>query len=69
MHAELQACAKAARWYTELDGGCFTGLATVWKCQVDPHIDRLDWEFSVTICAGNYTGGHMYLPDLNLVLW
>jgi hypothetical protein len=67
-HAKLEKCARAARWYTELDKGCTTGLATVWKCQVDPHIDGQDWELCIIVCGGNFTGGHLYLSDLDLCL-
>jgi len=67
-YATLKRSAKAGRWYTECNGGCFLGLATVWKCQVGVHLDQKDWELCVITCGGNYTGGNLYLPDLNLCL-
>lgn len=68
MYNILRGSANASRWYTELNAGCTVGLATVWKCQVAPHIDRHDWELCVIVCGGNYSGGHLYLPDLDLCL-
>jgi len=67
-YAILSRSAAAGRWYTDLDTGCFLGLATVWKCQVGVHLDKKDWELCVITCGGNYNGGHLYLPDLDLCL-
>jgi hypothetical protein len=67
-YAILKRSAKAGRWYTECKSGCFLGLATVWKCQVGVHIDRKDWELCVITCGGDYVGGKLYLPDLDLCL-
>jgi len=43
-------------------------VATVWKLQGEPHVDTRDCELSVVTCGGNFTKGHMYLPDLGLCL-
>jgi hypothetical protein len=67
-HAALKKSAAAGRWYTESEEGCTLGLATVWKLQVDVHLDCDDYELCMIVCAGNFRGGHLYLPDLDLCL-
>lgn len=48
--------------------GCTLGLATVWKLQGGVRLDGDDWELCMTVCGGNFSGGSLYLPDLNLCL-
>jgi hypothetical protein len=67
-HRQLKQSAMAGRWYTEQTEGCTLGLATVWKLQVDLHLDTADWELCMIVCGGNFSGGNLYLPDLNICL-
>ena len=67
-HVKLKQSAKARCWYMECKNGCFLGLATVWKCQVGVHLDKKDYELCVITCGGNFVGGTLYLPNLNLCL-
>jgi hypothetical protein len=67
-HRQLKKSAEAGRWYTESTEGCTLGLATVWKLQVGVHLDAGDWELCMIVCGGNFIGGNLYLPDLNLCL-
>jgi hypothetical protein len=64
----LQRAHKAGRWYQDIDQSCFLGTVTVWKLEVDVHIDQNDFELCVLTCGGNFVGGELYLPDLNLCL-
>ena len=64
----LKRTAKAGQWFQDTDQSCFLGLATIWKLQVDVHIDSKDFELCVMTCGGNFTGGRLYLPDLDLCL-
>lgn len=68
IHAKLIRAAAAGRWFQELNDRPFLGMATVWKLQVGVHLDESDWELCVITCGGAFTGGHLYLPDLNLCL-
>lgn len=67
-YKQLKASSKAGRWYTEQTDGCTLGLTTTWKVQVGLHLDRGDWELCMLVCGGNFLGGNLYLPDLNLCL-
>ena len=67
-YEELKASAKAGRWYTEHTEGCTLGLTTTWKVQVGLHLDKGDWKLCIITCGGNFLGGKLYLPDLNLCL-
>lgn len=67
-YEKLKKSAEAGRWYAESTEGCTLGLATVWKLQVAVHLDAKDYELCMITCGGNFTGGHLYLPDLNLCL-
>lgn len=67
-YAKLKPTEAAGRWTTEADQGCFLGLATVWKLQVDAHIDQRDYEICAITCGGAFQGGHLHLPDLNVTL-
>jgi len=67
-YAELRKSSDAGRWYVDDDAGCTLGLATVYKLQVGLHLDEGDWELCITVCGGNFHGGHLYLPDLNMCL-
>lgn len=67
-YAELKASSDAGRWYVDDDMGCTLGLSTVYKLQVGVHLDKNDWELCMIVCGGNFRGGHLYLPDLNLCL-
>jgi len=49
-------------------GRLYLGLAMVWKLQVGIHLDCKDWELCMIVCSGNFTGGALYLPDLDLCL-
>ena len=64
----LQRSYTKGQWYQDVEESCFLGLATIWKLQVDVHIDQGDYELSVITCAGSFTGGGLYLPDLGLHL-
>jgi hypothetical protein len=67
-YAALKKSAAAGRWYTENSEGCTLGVATVWKLQVGLHLDADDYELCMIVCAGKFSGGHLYLPDLDLCL-
>jgi hypothetical protein len=67
-YERLRRSADAGRWYTETEAACTLGLATVWKLQVGVHLDKDDWELCMIVCGGNFYGGNLYLPDLNLCL-
>ncbi|KAH6911611.1 hypothetical protein BKA70DRAFT_1219731 [Coprinopsis sp. MPI-PUGE-AT-0042] len=58
---------KAGRW-NMLDPGPFLGRALVWKLQVQAHQDGLDEGPAAIFCCGEFDGGELYLPDLNLKL-
>lgn len=65
-YLKLKSTERAGRWVTEANEGCFLGLATVWKLQVDAHIDSKDYEICAITCGGSFNGGHLHLPDLNV---
>ena len=67
-YVQLKKSAEAGRWVTESREGCTLGLATVWKLQVGVHLDHRDWELCMIVCGWNFTGGVLYLPDLDLCL-
>jgi len=67
-YAELKKSWAAGRWFTENLEGCTLGLATVWKLQIGIHLDCKDWELCMIVCSGNFTGGALYLLDLDLCL-
>jgi len=67
-HHELFTAAFNAGVYDTRDPGPFLGRALVWKLHVDPHVDKGDNGPAVIFNFGNYTGGELYLPDLNLKL-
>lgn len=67
-HGRLKRVQRAGRWLADDQYNCFLGVATIWKLQVGAHIDTKDYELSVITCGGNFSGGHMYLPDLGLCL-
>jgi hypothetical protein len=67
-YAKLRTSSEAGRWYVDDDVGCMLAIGTVYKLQVGVHLDKIDWELCITVCGGNYNGGHMYLPDLDLCL-
>ncbi|PBK90549.1 hypothetical protein ARMGADRAFT_1032543 [Armillaria gallica] len=58
---------KDMRWIPE-NQSCFLGLAMVWKLQVDAHADECDWHLCTITCGGNFMGGTLHLPDLNISL-
>lgn len=64
-YATLSRVAAAGRWIPE-NRSCFLGMATVWKLNVDAHIDRNDWSICALTCGGNFAGGRLHLPDLNV---
>jgi hypothetical protein len=66
--SRLKKAQEAGQWYQDEEDSCFLGLATIWKLQVGCHLDSKDFEFSVITCGGNFTGGKLYLPDLDLCL-
>ncbi|KAK0432707.1 hypothetical protein EV421DRAFT_1719295, partial [Armillaria borealis] len=57
----------AGRWIPK-KMSCFLGLATVWKANVNVHLDEHDWRICALTCGGNFVGGQLHLPDLNLSL-
>ena len=67
-YVELKRSWAASCWFTENPEGCTLGLAMVWKLQVGVHLDCKDWELCMIVCSGNFTGGALYLPDLDLCL-
>jgi len=67
-YVELKKSWAASHWFTENPEGCTLGLAMVWKLQVGVHLDCKDWELCMIMCGGNFTGGALYLPDLDLCL-
>ncbi|KAK0464270.1 uncharacterized protein EV420DRAFT_1637834 [Desarmillaria tabescens] len=64
-YATLIRAAKAGWWVQGIQS-CFLGLATVWKLQVDAHLDEKDYEVCVITCGGEFHGGELYLPDLDV---
>ncbi|SJL08163.1 uncharacterized protein ARMOST_11526 [Armillaria ostoyae] len=66
-YATLNQVAAAGRWIPEKTS-CFLGLATVWKANVNIHLDEHDWKICALTCGGNFVGGRLHLPDLNLSL-
>ena len=64
----LRRVAKAGRWFQDTEDSCFLGLATIWKLQVDAHLDCNDFALCIMTCGGNFRGGRLYLPDLGLCL-
>ncbi|KAK0185382.1 hypothetical protein F5146DRAFT_937634, partial [Armillaria mellea] len=66
-YATLTRIADAGRWILE-NQSCFLGLAMVWKLQVDAHADECDWHLCTITCGGNFMGGALHLPDLNISL-
>lgn len=63
--AKYQKIYNAASTFKE-DPGPWMGRVVVWKLQVDMHCDGLDGGPTLSFCTGKFTGGHLYLPDLNL---
>lgn|ERR1700753_2470606 len=58
---------EAGVWLKE-DNGPWLGRVVVWKLQVGPHRDALDEGPAICFPCGSYTGGELYLPDLNAKL-
>ena len=57
---------EAGKWYAEAEGA-WLGLAIVYKLQTNSHIDKSDGNYPVAIfCLGQYEGGFLDFPDLNL---
>ncbi|KAK0191928.1 hypothetical protein F5146DRAFT_1135653 [Armillaria mellea] len=54
-------------WIPE-NQSCFLGLAMVWKLQVDAHVDERNWHLCTITCGGNFMGGALHLPDLDVSL-
>lgn len=56
----------AGRWYRTLPGP-WLGMAVVYKLQTHVHVDQGDGLLPVAIfCVGQFTGGFLEMPDLNL---
>ncbi|KAK0435843.1 hypothetical protein EV421DRAFT_1739903 [Armillaria borealis] len=66
-YTTLNRVAAAGRWIPE-NRSCFLGMATIWKLNVNAHIDRNDWNICALTCGGNFVGGQLHLPDLNVIL-
>ena len=47
--------------------GCHNGRAIVFKLPVLPHWDDTDFGVTVSFPAGKFTGGYLYIPQLDLV--
>ncbi|KAF8067031.1 hypothetical protein FPV67DRAFT_1670489 [Lyophyllum atratum] len=62
----LMAAKRKGAWYTDGKQNCFMGLATIWKLQVEAHLDRRDYELAVITCGGEFYGGDLYLPNLGV---
>lgn len=62
-----QAAFKAGVW-TEVDPGPWLGRAIVWKLLVKTHMDGLDYGPTAIFNVGQYTGGELYLLDLEVKL-
>lgn len=61
-------CVAAAGWWIPENWSCFLGMVTVWKLNVNVHIDQNDWSICALTCSGNFMGGHLHLPDPNVTL-
>ena len=62
-----QAAFQAGVWETS-DPGPWLGRAIVWKLPVKTHLDGLDDGPTAIFNVGKYTGGELYLPDLEVKL-
>jgi hypothetical protein len=67
-YGRLSRAQKAGRWLSDDTNNCFLGVATIWKLQVEAHVDHRDCLLSVITCGGSFSKGYMYLPDLGLCL-
>jgi hypothetical protein len=56
---------EAGIWLVE-DPGPWLGRVIVYKLQVKPHVDRLDAGPTAIFNVGQYEGGELYIPCLNL---
>jgi len=54
--------------WTSADPGPWLGRAVVFKLEVNMHIDRLDGGPCASFPIGYFSGGEVYLPDLNAKL-
>jgi hypothetical protein len=66
-YAKYKEAFDAGVWYLE-DSGPWLGRVLVYKLQVKPHVDRSDGGPTAIFNVGQYTGGELYMPDLNLKL-
>lgn len=66
-YEKYQKAFDAGVWERE-DPGPFCGRAIVWKLQVMPHRDGLDAGPAACFPMGSFSGGELYLPDLQLKL-
>lgn len=59
---------ETAAWYLDEDLSGFLGHAYVFKMQGEAHLDTNDYPLwpTMTIPAGFFSGGFLYLPDLKL---
>jgi len=66
-YAKYKAAFEAGVWTSE-DPGPWLGRAIVWKLPVKTHMDGLDEGPTAIFNFGSYTGGNLYLPDLQVKL-
>ena len=66
-HTKYTAAFEAGVWESE-DPGPWLGRAIVWKLPVQTHMDGLDDGPTAIFNFGNYTGGKLYLPNLQVKL-
>jgi hypothetical protein len=66
-YRKYKAAFEAGAWMPE-DPGPWLGRAIVWKLPVETHMDGLDEGPTAIFNVGRYTGGDLYLPDLEVKL-
>lgn len=68
-YKKLKPTEAARRCIIKAKEGCFSGLATVWKFQVDAYVNGKNYDIYTITCEGSFNGYHLHLPDLNISLW
>ncbi|KAJ7497175.1 hypothetical protein FB451DRAFT_1163173 [Mycena latifolia] len=65
-YQEMKAIWSAGKIW-ERPSGCHNTRAIVFKLPVFPHWDDTDFGVSISFVAGRFTGGYLYIPQLELV--